>query len=952
VFLFSRLSARAPEVITTLIIFSLSSGVLGGILFYMDSTAPDVLNDMTSDVPIDMQVSFTAPFYGQNQTDPNHVTISDIQSSVGEQNYVIATEAVVFAQVDDWHEEDYRYQRKGYLGADYGVLSSFSDAITLDAGELSYDENSCILEKSMFLRIGAEIGGNFTIDLHVYNSTWDEVEIQRSFKIVGTFVSKIYMYQPIWGQPEVTYLQMVTTPEAIAETFSILGHDQYYGIQDRIWVKFDHSMIVQSTSETVVDSLLNVKRRIENENLPFALVNYNDFQLIDAVNEFVMWSISMRAIALAFSLPSVIMGIMLIQYNSKLLSDTQRRDIGTLKTRGSSGFQAFSWVMSNALATGLLGSLGAIGTGIVAALLSSTVKELLIFDISRIQGFEILLQPIAVSAVFLFSFIVGLLIALPAAVKALIMTPTEAHSTLEGAVLTESEKMGSPIVDLILIGISGWLLLPMMSILAYGAMSAMGSLAFAAIIVPILGIFLFGFTRLLSRGTASIKARILGRIRKPSLVVGSRLMSRTVLMFKKSEAMGTMFIAMVFTAGLFASISATTADVHMKQVFMFQTGADAVIDINASFTNVTLDLLENISAVEGVAHASPMLRAAGYAQYWDSQYFGNRYYYNRTISVFGIDPETWIQSAFWLSYFSYYDLPEISIARLSEALEDGINVITSFKPIDHYTVDSIGQQHPVWGSSIDLQIITPTSNNVTECTIVDVLAATISNYGSITFLPGEPSASDFVIVNIDFLHQAYNNTRVSKFYIDLEPGANYTQAMLDLHAIAPYTFNDIESPYTYINQVLDSRGTQSVNGAYTLNVIFSMIYLTFGITIVSIVRVRGLRKQLSVLRALGAPNKSVIVASLTETGIGLIIAACIGSTIGITLAYLLMNVPLLYMGASTIGLWSRLPVFLQIPFVLVAGIVIVSVSVSLLATYFILERILKLNIAEEIQYNE
>ena len=42
-FLFARLSARAPEVITTLLIFSLSSGVLGGILFYMDSTAPTVL---------------------------------------------------------------------------------------------------------------------------------------------------------------------------------------------------------------------------------------------------------------------------------------------------------------------------------------------------------------------------------------------------------------------------------------------------------------------------------------------------------------------------------------------------------------------------------------------------------------------------------------------------------------------------------------------------------------------------------------------------------------------------------------------------------------------------------------------------------------------------------------------------------------------------------------------
>jgi hypothetical protein len=173
-FLFSRLSARAPEVITTLIIFSLSSGVLGGILFYMDSAAPDVLADMTSNVPIDMQVSITAPFYAQNWSNPNSLTFQDIESSVSSQDFVIATEHVTFAQVQDWQEEDYRYEWKGYLGADYSAFNSFSDAIDINIGDLTYDDNSCIIEKSLFFRIGAEIGGNFTINLSVdaYNGTW------------------------------------------------------------------------------------------------------------------------------------------------------------------------------------------------------------------------------------------------------------------------------------------------------------------------------------------------------------------------------------------------------------------------------------------------------------------------------------------------------------------------------------------------------------------------------------------------------------------------------------------------------------------------------------------------------------------------------------------------------------------------------------------------------------
>ncbi|MHA1948496.1 MAG: FtsX-like permease family protein [Candidatus Thorarchaeota archaeon] len=117
-------------------------------------------------------------------------------------------------------------------------------------------------------------------------------------------------------------------------------------------------------------------------------------------------------------------------------------------------------------------------------------------------------------------------------------------------------------------------------------------------------------------------------------------------------------------------------------------------------------------------------------------------------------------------------------------------------------------------------------------------------------------------------------------------------------------------------------------------------------------RVRGLRKQLSVLRALGTESRSMISAALTDTSVGLILAALIGGSIGATLAVLLQNIPLVYMGLSTAQLWSRLPVFLIIPWNLVFGIVGIAVTVSILATYVVLNRTLKLNIAGELQYTE
>jgi ABC-type antimicrobial peptide transport system permease subunit len=386
---------------------------------------------------------------------------------------------------------------------------------------------------------------------------------------------------------------------------------------------------------------------------------------------------------------------------------------------------------------------------------------------------------------------------------------------------------------------------------------------------------------------------------------------------------------------------------------MFETGADVTIDINPVLTNITTDLVANISAVEGVAHVSPMFRTTVYIQYWNAYIYGSGTNYNRTITVFGVDPESWLESAFWLDYFTLYDYPQNSVQKLSERNDEGINIISSFKPVSHYQVDSIGNRWPVYADYVDIQIITPTSNNVTECAIVDLMTNQVSdNSRGLSYVPGISDAGDFIVADLDFIHSSMNTTRVNKFYIDLDPGANYTKVMTEITAIAPYSFNDIGAAYESIDEVLDSRASQSIYGTYTLNVLFSLVYLTIGMILVSIVRVRGLRKQFSVLRALGAPNKSIIAASLTETSIGIIIAAGIGGVIGISLAFLLMNIPLLYMGSTTMGIWNRLPVQLVLPLPLISVIVGLAIGASLIATYFVLVRTLKLNIAEEIQYNE
>ncbi|MFW9788209.1 MAG: FtsX-like permease family protein [Candidatus Thorarchaeota archaeon] len=953
-FLFSRLSAKAPQVITTLLIFALSSGVLGGILFYMDSTAPTVLNDMTANVPIDMEVSFGQRFYVQNQSDPSYTSVDDIRDIVESQDYVLNTEPLTFVDIYDWYAEDYLFSRRGFLGINSTSLANFPRAIEFESGSLSYDNDSCLVEKDLFLSAGLQIGENYTLNITVetyFDGNYSLYTVEKEFVVKGTFTSSIYMFQPYWDGPEVTYLHLITTQEILEELFYMLPHDEWYGIQNRIWVEFDRLGIIQNNPQTMIETLDNVKKQIEQETLPFGIIEYDSFKLQEAVYEFAIWSLSIRAVAIAFSIPSIIMGIMLIQYNSKLLADEQRRDVGTIKTRGSSGLQAFSWVLSSALTTGIIGSIGAVFTGILASIVSGSVRELLVFNLDQLSGFVLLLQPTAVIIVFSFSFVAGLVVALPAAVKALLMTPTEAHAVLEGEILTESEEMGSPAVDILVVFVSGYLFLLLMFVFAFGGLTTMASTFFAATIIPMMGIFLYFFTRMLSRGTSVLKSRILSQFKRPSLVVGTKLLSRTTRLFKKSEAIGTMFVAMVFTAGLFSSLSATTGDTHMKHVFYFETGADIAIEVDSGLTNVTIDLIQNITAVEGVARVSPMIRITGYVQYYNAYEYGGGIYLNRSVSVYGVQPDTWVQTAFWLDYFTLQNSPRVSIPRLNETLDGEINVITTFKPIAHYTIDSFTNMRiPEYSPYLNLQVFSNEWYNETACTIVDIMASNLDEYGQVTYLPGETDVASFLIMDLSLLHNWINSTHVSKFYVDLEPRANYTQAMTEIYQIAPYSFTKVEAASEFIDEVLDSRATQSVFGAYTLNVIFTLIYLTFGMVIVTTVKVRNLRRQFSVLRALGADTKSMVVASLADTTVGLLLSALIGGAIGGLLAYLLKSIPLLYMGLSTTQLWRRLPVRLIIPWTLLSEIVGVAVAVSLIATYVVVTRALKQNIAEEIQY--
>jgi ABC-type lipoprotein release transport system permease subunit len=942
-YLLSRIRSGAAEVLVTFLIFSLSTGVVGGVILYLDSIGPDVLAEMSENVSVHMQVHFQDSFYDQNAT-----TVQSHKSLILEQEYVSAAECISLIEINDANVSNKKYARSVVLGIEETFVNNFPGSIDLSEDNDMLNASNCYIQREWLVDEGLRIGDNITISVPIESGL-----MNRTFTIASTFESSLFMRMMFHDTPTFSSRSVVLSRDALLHEFASLPHTTENGLVDRIWVNFDTKQLLAEDSSRIVPLLRDIEKRLEQRILPDAAVV--DFQLIGVFYEYSTWATSMRVIALAFSIPSIIMAVMLIQYNSKLEADAQRRSVGALKTRGASGLQAIKWILSVSLFTGLIGSLGAILIAIISAILAGGVKGLLLFDISKIRNFVVILQPQSILLLFLFSFAAGLLVAIPSAIRAFLMSPTEAHDIVRREDTMQEGGLNNPVYQVGATCVSGIILIPLMGSLDSFADFSAGFAVIGVTFVVFLAIFVVGLTYLLARSLARLKSWILLRIKVPSLAATCRLLGKTSLTYKRSEAVALVFISLVFTAGVFSSLSANSGYEHMKDLFMFDVGADVVIDVRSGSDNVTLDMISNILSVEGVSHASGLMWTSArvtYQEYWRG-YLAS---IDESLVIYGIQPREFSESAFLKPEFGYYGDPRVSIPILGESEE---YAITNFKPISYYDRDSFGNSYPVLSDHVSVELIGPNGKHILNCTIINVLGSTPSSnarglYGDsiftgATYMPGEDIQERFVMLDINTLQKYLNISHVDRFYIDLTADANYTQAMRDLGNVSPSSFDRISSPYPQIDAILDSRAGESIYGEYTLNVIFSILYLTAGITLVAKAKVRGLRKNLSILRALGEQHTSIIKAMLIDSIIAMALGAIAGGFIGFILTYIVLQMPLTYLGLSTQVTWERLPLVISTPVVLIICILALAFVFSTAISFLVVRNGLESNIAEDIQ---
>ncbi len=459
------------------------------------------------------------------------------------------------------------------------------------------------MELSSLTKLGLSINDTLSMNMLVRSSGFVNI-VSDNLTIAGWFQTSYSWPNPGSKRDNLPLVRVIVSQAHLREKVGFLGFGGESSLSEAIWVKLSNSLIYQTSPEAARSSLAGIQTSIEQRTVPYAIVS--DFPAMNAFLGYAAWSSSLSTIAIAFSIPSIVMGVMLVKHNDDLLEDERRQEIGNIRVRGATGWQSFDWILNRAIVTGILGSIAAIATGVLAAIFSGSVSELFVFNLQDFASFSVLVTPAAAAFVLCFSFLIGLVVSLPSAVKSLLMPPVEAHSKMRDKSVLQIEPMSNPIVDLLATAPSGLLSVVLLPLLASESAGG-GGITLTVLTVIVFGAFSFSAVRLLSRSVGFLKEKVMGLVRSGPNLPSYRLMARTARFHSKSEAIGVLFISMVFVSAFFSTIAATTSSNHLRDLVLFDYGAEIVVDLDPNAVESNLGIVSRIRNISGVANAAGVL---------------------------------------------------------------------------------------------------------------------------------------------------------------------------------------------------------------------------------------------------------------------------------------------------------------------------------------------------------
>ncbi len=276
-------------------------------------------------------------------------------------------------------------------------------------------------------------------------------------------------------------------------------------------------------------------------------------------------------------------------------------------------------------------------------------------------------------------------------------------------------------------------------------------------------------------------------------------------------------------------------------------------------------------------------------------------------------------------------------------------VLSSFLPVLGFNVNPDYSYEPVYGDRVVL-LSGPRGVNQT-LKIIDILSAD-GGTASRTFLPGHPGTTRFLVVNIRLLFSILGTSQISRVVVKTNPGSDHQAIMASIRSSVGAPLISVKSAFDEVDAILSTRASQSIFGIYSLNLLFSVFYLTVGMIFVTYEKNKQMSKQYSIVRALGMESKAVAFAVMIDVLIAVTLSCFIGAAVAVVMIQMVVHTPLVYLSVNQSLDWSMLPISMTVPWFGVAVLLVIGFLFSIASTFVLTRVMLRVSIAEDIGHPE
>jgi len=926
---------KKSEFALTLVLLLLVGCVISSSYFYVYNAANSVLVSKLSSIPIDAKI------------ENYRLNISGTISMVHQKNitqYIVSKYKGIITNINNFTESHGEIFFRVYYDSRYSITRRYTTSFfSIDEQDLSLDLRNLFVfdippsklnESDVLIRLNSAFTRSYSFDIEKAIGTKIKLTVilsnntKRSFmlRVVGFYAFKLERQNSNFIIE--SFSEILVSPLFLSKIYPYLGDakDAILLSFDKRYIRFENVDYYQQKYKAFA---IDVARKFK----PYVRVK---LPIIDTIMKFKEWYTFQFLNYFAYILPVLLIGWIVLKFEYELTGMRRRLTIATLKTRGFSNSEILLTSIFEAIVNSIIVVIPALILGNLSSIYYLQLQGISTpVDVNNLAG----IVELSFSNPFYLTVLLAMLLAINIFALVPMVLKTLTHEVAEAKTYTAMgfENIEFPTTEKVLLVI----FLPISFYILF-ILDLMSQLFFFMIIL----IYIFLISNMLVKlfakalvGAYSELIDILSRIIKTA---STKLIS--ISLKRQAKITGYTLVILSLTLSFSLAVTTTQATIlnHVHDLSYYYAGSDISFRISDDFRNETAQILQEVIDMTSVQNATLIRIITGQIYFVFENKAGKEYSLLTDIKIIAID-----KSFLSVAYLEPYFLKESQVKSIifdNKSALASSDLSWSFSRCKRYTPYIINSK-----------------NRYVR------LNASVTDYFEyfprIRFM----NSSSFLIVNASHLRSFSFKETTNYIFIKTKKNINVTSVANEILQKFKDKITEIHVAEVTREAILSRKDNVILFGFFIQMSFYMVIFLSLGIIVISINKIKRYRKEYAILRALGFTEKQFIIyfsldmflpfiVSLLAALVIALIAGLYVATPEFMLRYLDLSTLIgesSFFGQEVSAIYyyeNILPVECTIPlatWIQIIGIIALSILTSIM---LMLLAVKKLNISQELKF--